>query len=128
MAHILITSGDVSVMVDLNDTSTAAQMLAATPFESSVNTWGEEVYFETPLTAKVEKDSRAEVRVGDVAYWPPGKALCIFFGPTPASKGSEPRAAGPVTVIGRVVGNAKLFGKLHDGDGIRVSSQQVVAK
>ena len=127
MARILISSRDVALRVDLNDTSTAAQILAATPFESSVSTWGQEVYFESPLTAKVEKGSRAEVQVGDVAYWPPGKVLCIFFGPTPASKGSEPRAAGPVTVIGRVAGDAKLFGKLHDGDGIRVSSQQADA-
>ena len=71
MARILISSRDVALTVDLNDTSTAAQMLAATPFESSVSTWGQDVHFETPLTAKVEKGSRAEVQVGDVAYWPP---------------------------------------------------------
>jgi hypothetical protein len=123
MSVIELSSGALSLQVDLNDSPTAQQLLAALPFESTINTWGDEIYFETPIKAKLEKGARAEVAIGDVAFWPPGKALCVFFGATPASTEGEPRAASPVTLIGRVRGNPKRFRDFKDGDSVRVSAR-----
>lgn len=81
---------------------TVRAVLKALPIDSTVETWGHEIYFVTPIKAKQEK-ARVDVSVGDIAYWPPGQAICLFFGPTPASRSSEPRAASPVNVIGRLV-------------------------
>jgi hypothetical protein len=118
---IYLATKSLSLRVDLNDSSTADQLLAALPFEGTVNTWGDEIYFETPVAAKLEKGAKALVEVGDVAYWPPGKALCVFFGPTPASTGDEPRAASPVTRVGRVAGDLGPLREVRDGARIRVS-------
>jgi len=123
MSMIKITSGKLSLAIELNDTPTARKLLEKLPFDGTINTWGDEIYFETPVTANPEKEARAVVEVGDVGYWPPGQALCVFFGPTPASEGNEPRAASPVTVIGRVQGDARRAGQFRDGEDVRVSKE-----
>jgi hypothetical protein len=123
MTVIYLTSRKRSIAVVLNDSATAAQLLDAMPFESSVSTWGDEIYFETPVATKAEKGAKADVDIGDVAYWPPGQALCVFFGPTPASTGRQPRAASPVTRVGRVQGDMAAIRQLADGDPIRVTLQ-----
>jgi hypothetical protein len=120
MATNRISSGSVSLPVELNDTPTAVRILAAVPIEAEVNTWGDEIYFEIPVSVERETGSRVEIEIGEVAYWPPGQALCVFFGPTPASQGSQPRAASPVNVVGRVVGDARLYARLRDGDRVLV--------
>lgn len=73
----------------------------ALPLEGDAARWGEELYFRTGVDVPAE-DARAEVRVGSLAYWPQGNAVCLFWGPTPASRGDEPRAASPVNVVARV--------------------------
>jgi hypothetical protein len=123
MARIYISAGTVSIPVELNDTPTASQLMTLLPFSSTVNRWGEEIYFATPVEAKLESGARAEVYVGDVAYWPPGKALCVFFGRTPASVNEEPCAASPVNVVGRVVGSAKVAAEIRSGSTVTVSVQ-----
>ena len=123
MSLIRISSDKASFLVQLNDSPTAALLRASLPFEATVNTWGHEVYFETPVKTKLEPGASADVSVADVAYWPPGKALCVFFGKTPASTGSRPRAASPVTLIGHVRGEPKRFSELHDGETVRVSEE-----
>ncbi len=80
---------------------TVEAILKALPITGTVNTWGKEIYFTTPVIAEREESS-VEVALGDIAYWPPGKAICLFFGPTPASKNEEPTAASPVNVVGRI--------------------------
>lgn len=120
MPRIQIVSGSTALAVELNDTPTAKRLLALLPFESSANRWGQEIYFGTPLAAESERDARAEVEVGAVAYWPPGKALCVFWGPTPASSGDEPCAASPVNLVGKVVGPAAVAAKVEDGAPVRV--------
>lgn len=120
MPLIHIVSGSTTLAVELNDTPTAKRLLALLPFESSANRWGHEIYFGTPLAAQQDADARAEVEVGAVAYWPPGKALCVFWGATPASSGDEPRAASPVNVVGKVVGPAAAATKVKDGAAVRV--------
>ena len=106
------------IIEDMNP-KTARAIIDALPIESRVNRWGEEVYFSTNIRQDEEK-SQEEVEVGDIGYWPPGKGFCIFFGRTPASTGSRPRAASPVNVFGRITGDPKAFGKTKSGEKIRV--------
>jgi hypothetical protein len=82
-------------------------------------TWGDEVYFAIPVTAKPES-SRETVEPGDLGYWPPGSAFCIFFGPTPASCGAEIRPASAVNVFGRIRGDATVFKKVRSGTAVKV--------
>ena len=89
------------------------------PIEGKANTWGDEIYFPIPVKVGAENQSEV-VQMGDLAYWPPGEALCIFFGPTPASWDSEIRPASPVNVIGRIVDNPRLFKLVGPGDKIRL--------
>jgi len=118
---ILITAGDVSLPAELNDSPTALQIWEALPIEGTVNTWGDEIYFEIPVVAEEEPDARADVEVGELGYWPVGRAFCIFFGPTPASTGEAPRAYSPVNIIGRVLGDAIRFRAVEGGAPVRVT-------
>jgi len=89
------------------------------PIKGKANTWGDEIYFPIPVQVDAENQSEV-VQMGDLAYWPPGNALCIFFGPTPASWDKEIRPASPVNVIGRIVDNPRLFKLVSPGDKIRL--------
>ena len=89
------------------------------PIKGKANTWGDEIYFPIPVQVDAENQSEV-VQMGDLAYWPPGNALCIFFGPTPASWDKEIRPASPVNVIGRMVDNPRLFKLVGPGDKIRL--------
>ena len=114
------STGYVSAeIIEDKNPETARAIINALPIESSVNRWGEEVYFSTKVRQDEEK-SQEEVEVGDIGYWPPGKGFCIFFGKTPASTGSKPRAASPVNVFGRITGDSKIFGKTRSGEKIRI--------
>lgn len=115
MNKIVITAGDVSLQAELNDGPTALKVWGALPIEGRANTWGDEIYFAIPVNAEQERDARADVEVGELGYWPVGKAFCIFFGPTPASSGDKPRAASPVNVLGRVLGDATEFRAVPGG-------------
>ena len=117
--HIQITAGEVSVQAELNQTETAEAVWDGLPIEGEVNTWGDEIYFSTSLVLPLEAGQEV-VELGDLGYWPPGRALCIFFGPTPASKGDEIRPASAVTVFGRVVADAAAFKAVKDGTQVTV--------
>ena len=99
-------------MAELNDTQTAEFIWQALPIKGTVQTWGDEVYFAIPLTL-AQENAQDVVKVGDLGYWAPGKAFCIFFGPTPASRGKEIRPASPVNVFGRVTGDATVFKRVE---------------
>ena len=116
---IKITVGDVELDAELNDTETARLIGEALPIESSFNTWGDEIYFSVPVTADPE-DGRETVELGDLAYWPPGKAFCIFYGRTPASQGDEIRPASPVNVIGRVNGDVTALKTASGADRVAI--------
>ena len=103
------------------ETPTARKMMEALPFESSANVWGDEIYFDIPLSLELEPDARADVEVGDLAYWPAGPAFCIFFGPTPVSTGDQPRAYSPVNVFGRVSGDTGKLKTISAGAVIKVT-------
>ena len=124
MAKIIISVGNVSLEAEMLDTPTAKKILEALPFESSANVWGDEIYFDIPLSLEQEPSARADVEVGDLAYWPAGPAFCIFFGPTPVSTGDQPRAYSPVNVFGRVMGDAKQFKGVSSGPAVRVTEAE----
>lgn len=98
---------------------TAKAILAELPLKSEARRWGDEVYFRVPLELGAE-NAQEDVEVGDLAYWPQGPAFCIFFGPTPASEGDQPRAASGVNVFGEILGDPTVFSKVHEGDRLRV--------
>ncbi len=89
------------------------------PVKATANTWGDEIYFDVPLSVQIE-DGREVVQMGDVAYWPDGPSLCLFFGRTPASRGNEIRAASPVTVLGRIIGDPKVLKSVRTGSEVTV--------
>ena len=117
--NIRITAGPVQLDAALNDTQTAQSVWAALPIAAAANTWGEEIYFGIPVNAALEQGQEV-VDLGDLGYWPPGRAFCIFFGPTPASRGDEIRPASAVTVIGRVSGDATLFRQVRAGEAVTI--------
>ena len=117
--RIRITAGKVSADAVLNGSATAAALWDALPLAVPADTWGDEIYFSISMKAKPESP-RETVEMGDLGYWPPGSAFCIFFGPTPASRGTEIRPASPVNVFGRVVGDATVFKKVRSGTVVRV--------
>ena len=118
--RIKITASDLSVFAELNDTSTADLVWDSLPMEASGSTWGDEIYFRTPISADEEEEAREVVEMGDVACWPPGQALCLFFGPTPASQGDEIRPASAVNVLGRIDGDATVLKQVRSGSKVRV--------
>ncbi len=107
--RIKITVGSVSVEAELNETPTANKVADALPIRSPFNTWGDEFYFTIPVEAEPDESAREEVEVGDLGYWPPGKAFCIFFGQTPMSKPGKIIPASAVNIIGKVAGDAGRF-------------------
>jgi hypothetical protein len=121
MKQITIEVGQFSLPAELNNSSTAQQIWEALPIEGSANVWGDEIYCEIPVVADQAADARAEVEVGELAYWPVGHAFCIFFGPTPVSVGDEPRAYSPVNILGRVRGDATRLRGVVGGTKVRIT-------
>ena len=114
-----ITAGGIEVEAELNNTRTAQEIWEALPVKGRVNLWGDEIYFSIPLSLQLEAGQEV-VSVGDLGYWPDGNAFCIFFGATPVSQGKQIRPASPVTVFGKVIGDAAIFRKVASGTKITV--------
>jgi hypothetical protein len=121
--RIRIIAGAVEAGAELNNTRTAQAIWEALPIEGRVNLWGDEIYFSIPLSLKLEAGQEV-VSVGDLGYWPDGNAFCIFFGPTPVSQGDEIRPASPVTVFGKVIGDATIFKKVAARTQITIKSRE----
>jgi hypothetical protein len=119
-AKIKITAGDVSVLATLNDLQTATSIVAALPITAKANRWGDEIYFRIPVSEEEADDARAEMGVGEIAYWPPGQAFCIFWGPTPASSGTTPVAASNVNPIGQVQGDPNVLSTVRDNAKVTI--------
>ena len=120
MGRLRITAGTESIEIVLRDTETAAALFAAAPFESTANTWGEEVYFATPVECVREPDARAVVEPGEIAFWVEGRAIAMGFGPTPISRGSEIRLAAPTNIWADAVSDVRALASVRDGDPVRV--------
>lgn len=101
--QLTVRGKEANIVIELNDSATAREFEKQVPFEGRAQLWGDEIYFSSPVDAETGPGDQALVEVGDVAYWPPGKAICLFFGPTPASTDDRPAAASAVTVVGRIV-------------------------
>ena len=113
---IRFDSGE-EIVIGLRDdaTPTVAKLKDSVPFSASVNRWGDEVYFDTPVSAPLEDDARALMDVGEVAYWPDGSALAIFFGRTPVSTDDRPRAYSPCNIVGKIRGDPTLLKAVQTG-------------
>ncbi len=120
MRRIKITAGDISAVAELSSGKTPDAIWDSLPIDNIVNTWGDEIYFEIPVTSALDETAREVVEKGDLGYWPTGRAFCIFFGPTPASQGDEIRPASAVNIVGRVEGNTDLFKRVRDGENIKL--------
>jgi len=118
--RIKIKAGSVEAEAVLNDSATAQKIWDVLPIEARGDTWGDEIYFAIPVKVPLEKTAQELVEVGDLGYWPSGNAFCIFFGPTPMSRGNEVRPASAVNVIGHVSGDARVFKKVSSGSKIRL--------
>ena len=112
---IRIEAAGVAAEAELADTPCGRAIYDALPLEARANTWGDEVYFRIPVEEPLDETAAEVVQVGDLGYWPTGCAFCIFFGPTPASRGGEIRPASAVNVVGRVLGEAREFKKVPPG-------------
>jgi len=117
--QIRIKAGAVAALAELDDTRAANTIWQALPLTGSAHTWGDEIYFSIPVDIDLEKGQEV-VNSGDLGYWPPGKAFCIFFGLTPASRGNEIRPASAVEVFGRLTDEPGLFSNVKDGEKIVV--------
>jgi uncharacterized protein len=117
---ICITAGNVTMDATLNETATASEIWDALPITARANIWGDEIYFAIPVH-RDEENAKATVGLGDLGYWPPGNAFCIFYGLTPMSRGDEIRPASPVNIVGKVVGDAKAFKQVSSGTKVTIT-------
>lgn len=122
MAAIRISWQGGSVIADLQSGPTAEQLLAVLPCVSSINTWGEEVYFSLPFAASLEPGAKQVVDPGTVCFWVEGSALALPWGRTPISRGDECRLASACNILGRIRGDPKILKSARDGETIRVES------
>jgi uncharacterized protein len=112
---IRIKADTVIALAELNETPSAKIIAAALPITAAVSLWGDEIYFPIPAHCALEDDAKKVVSLGDLGYWPQGDAFCIFFGPTPISRKGEIKPASAVNLIGRIIGDARVFKQVHSG-------------
>lgn len=120
MKKIILSVKGITLEAELNNSKTAEKIWDLLPIESRVNTWGNEIYFSTGEEIELDDTANEVVSMGDLAYWPPGEAFCIFFGITPASQGEDIRAASAVNVFGKIIGDAQVFKQVNSGDRLIV--------
>ncbi len=119
---IVIVAGSLRVEAELNDTPCAQALAKALPIRGRANLWGEEIYFRSGVACGLDEGARETLAVGELAYWPPGQAFCIFLGPTPASEADEPRAASEVNPIGQLERGVDLLLNVQDGQPLTIEA------
>ncbi len=117
---IKILVGKITLKAELFDTPCAKQIFAALPIETSPNEWGDEFYFAVPVKSPLDDTATLQVKIGDIGYWPPGKALSIFFGPTPMSTGDDPVPASAVNLVGKITDDVTMLGRAKGAAKIRI--------
>jgi hypothetical protein len=120
---IIFKTSKVNLEGELNHSQTALKICEKLPFEAKANTWGEEIYFEIPLSLKPE-NATLDVEVGDIAYWPEGNCLCIFFGRTPVSTNHRPRPASEVNIVGKALGDVSILKNIKSWEKITVECKK----
>jgi len=121
--EIVITVNDLQLEGVLHDSPTAQALAAALPLTAKAHRWGEEIYFPVPVAADLDDTARTVVQVGDLGYWPTGRAFCIFFGLTPSSVPGEIRPAGAVNLVGRLTGDPCCLTAVAEGAPVRVEKK-----
>jgi len=119
---IRIKAGQIEITAELNDTKTAQAIWEALPIKNSGQRWGDEIYFSIPVNLELE-NGQESVNIGDIGYWPPGQAFCIFFGRTPASTGDEIRPASAVTIFGKATGDTSPLKNVKSGTAIIIEKE-----
>ncbi len=122
MKQIMIQAGELKMLAQINESETAQSVWDILPITGSASVWGDEIYFSLPVKHSEADDAIAEVEVGTLAYWPPGSAFCIFWGPTPVSTSDKPKAYSPVNILGKVIGDATLFKTVKPGQSVTLSA------
>jgi len=120
MTRIRIQSGSHSLQASLADSPTARRLAEILPLRGKANTWGDEIYFSIPIESELEKSASDQLPAGSLAFWPPGNAFCIIWGPTPASHADEPRFASPVNLLGSIYGDLSPLALIRDGDELTI--------
>ena len=118
MKKIVIRAGHITAEAELNESTTAVAIWQALPLEGVANTWGEEIYFRIPVSHDLAPDAKDLVQLGDLGYWPQGRAFCIFFGATPISGPGEIRPASSVNIVGRLLDDPTKFLSVHAGTSV----------
>lgn len=120
--QIKISVGNIVLRAQLFDTACGRAIFEKLPVEAIPNEWGDEFYFEIPVTFPLDETSTTVVKAGDIGYWPPGRALAIFFGPTPMSKGDDPVPASEVNLVGRIIDDSALLKKAKGAKRILIEA------
>ncbi len=123
MTVLVLRFESVSLRVRCLDTDTARALARAAPFESTARTWGDEVYFSTPVSRPLERDAREVIEAGEVAFWTAGDSIAVGYGPTPVSRGEEIRLASPANVWGRALDEVAALAAVGAGERVRVEVQ-----
>ena len=121
---IKIKIGTLELSAEMNESPTAKKLISLLPLEFSMSRWGDEYYGDCGIKTVISEDARDVMEVGELAVWPTGNALCIFFGPTPASKGDEPRAVSPVSPVGRLLDNSDSLRRLGSSIQVRIETSK----
>ena len=127
MKNIVIMCNSLILEAVLNESHTADIISQSIPFEGKANVWGDEIYFEIPCDIGLEKGAKEYVNEGDLAYWPTGRAFCIFFGKTPVSTDERPKAYSAVNVFGRITGDYKALKGVKQGTPVKVIKDDLLA-
>jgi len=123
MSRIRVRAGSAEFEIALDETPTAQALVDVLPFESVAQTWGEEVYFEAPLSADLEPTARQTVEPGTACFWVEGSAVALPYGRTPISgKDGKPKLAARCNVLGRVLGDPRDLARVKSGDKVKVSA------
>jgi hypothetical protein len=120
---IKIEIGNVILDAELNASACAVKIRQALPLEIDMSRWGDEYYGDCGVRHPLEADARSLMRIGEIAYWPPGSALCFFFGPTPAGDNTEPRAASDVNPVGRIISDCAALKKLPTSVRVKIEAR-----
>ena len=120
MKKIIFEFEKLSIDGELNDSPTSKALINSLPIEGISQIWGDEIYFSTSISKENDEWAKETVDLGDIAFWPPGNAICLFFGPTPVSSGDEIRPASATNVMGKIIGDLEELKTINSGDNVKV--------
>ena len=120
MTKIIFEFEKLSIDGELNDSPTSKALINSLPIEGISQIWGDEIYFSTSISKENDEWAKETVDLGDIAFWPPGNAICLFFGPTPVSSGDEIRPASATNVMGKIIGDLEDLKTIDSGDNVKV--------